>query len=92
MKTKMIKNAISMMLALLVFITIGLTACSTNKQNKVIIWAWDAYANAAEKAVELYKGNHKHTPRLQNCFLKSGLRDSRSLIYYDESAIIILSR
>lgn len=54
MKTKMIKNAISMMLALLVFTTIGLTACSTNKQNKVIIWAWDAYANAAEKAVELY--------------------------------------
>ena len=60
MKTKMIKNAISMMLALLVFTTIGLTACSTNKQNKVIIWAWDAYANAAEKAVELYKGNHGH--------------------------------
>lgn len=57
MKTKMIKNAISMMLALLVFTTIGLTACSTNKQNKVIIWAWDAYANAAEKAVELYKGS-----------------------------------
>lgn len=27
-----------------------------------------------------------------NCFLKSGLRDNRSLIYYDESAIIILSR
>lgn len=58
MKTKMIKNAISMVLALLVFTTIGLTACSTNKQNKVIIWAWDAYANAAEKAVELYKGIH----------------------------------